>query len=331
MKSKKENGRFDKLEICNDVMSSANVLAKTGELTVGIFHSCFISGDAVCGISLEPDCLLEVSFACPLPWHDALNLVEWLSKFFTLCMGVQAEIESLKFHFQGQDSPVNLHFCRLRSREITKSDIRRMPFPYSSLQVCVGSILESWINAPDDLAEALGMLISLLTYDWRMPVDLVLTATSQLIELVSKHGTETYSESEEDHSKHVRAVKEAVSGLDPKTVHWIMSRIGSNNKGQSRLLRELLENYKEYADWLLPNSRRYRKTQSAVRNHFSHRGDGGRSMSPLECHEHSLITLLLVYGIVWQKLGLSSKVVIQRLEKSGFMRHVVENARRIYA
>lgn len=324
----------DSLTLCfsrEKAMSKNVVLLENEVLSIKVFHSYEIPEMSLGELTFRHDCLAEIKFKrSAVPLDEALETAEKLSRFVTFCVGFHAGVSEVDVVLEGQREKVRLFRQMLCWKTPSEYQLLHIPFTYRSIEDQIGELLNSWMNASAELAKARDILISLMAYDWRMPIDVSFVTTSQALEALSRHDVELKAMEESAFERRKAMIKAAIRDIDADTRCWVMGRIGENRKGQDRLLKELLDRYKAYASWLVPDMKAFAKDQVAARNWYSHRRSGPVNVSGLGLVYHTQLVQMLMYGIVWMKIGLDSVSLIDQLKKTGYKSDVIARAREKY-
>lgn len=325
-----ERFAFSSLEVMGDARSRNITLLDDDSLRVEVFHTYTTPALTVDDMTFKHDCRLEVVLKDGAPWRDAVDIAQRVSRFFTLCMGFDASIDALELHFEGQEKPARFYQRFVEGKNPSKQQLNQIPFPYACLKDSVEGMIGAWLHAPFALRKAQDMLVSQMVLDWRMPIDIEMVARSQLIEALSKHNIDLHAMPEDEHAKKMGELERALSNVDKQTACRVLSMFKQNRKGQSRLLKELLQRHGDYVKWLIPNPEKYLKDHTSMRNATTH-SDFEHQRAPEELFDHVQASLLLAYGIVLSILGLKSEFIIDRIQKSRFKYWVVEDAQRRYS
>lgn len=123
-----------------------------------------------------------------VPLDEALETVEKLSGFMTFCVGFHAGVSEVDVMFEGQRGKVRLFRQMLCWKAPSEHQLLHIPFSYRAIKDQIEGLLDSWMNASAELSKARDILISLMAYDWRMPIDVSFVTTSQALEALSRHG-----------------------------------------------------------------------------------------------------------------------------------------------
>ncbi len=324
----------DSLALCfsREKAKSRNAtLLENEALSIRVFHSYEIPEMSLGEIAFRHDCLAVIKFKrSAVPLDEALETVEKLSRFMTFCVGFHAGVSEVDVMFEGQRGKVRLFRQMLCWKAPSEHQLLHIPFSYRTIKDQIEGLLDSWMNASAELSKARDILISLMAYDWRMPIDVSFVTTSQALEALSRHDAELKAMEESAFEQRRMQIKAAIRDIDADTRNWVMGRIGENRKGQERLLKELLDKYKAYACWLIPDMKAFVKDQVAARNWYSHRRSGPVNLSGLGLVHHTQLVQMLMYGIVWMKIGLGSVSLIDQLIKTGYKSDVTARAREKY-
>lgn len=327
-----EHFDFKMLSLVENVKERNCILLDDDELRVRIYHTYVSPMLSVDDMTFRHDCIIEVVFKKAASLDDALAMTENISRFVSFCAGFHAGVKDVYLQFSNQEKEVRVCRRMLDWKTPTSLRLRQMPFPYSALDATAGLALGRWLRASKTLSKVQSMLVSLMMFDWRMPIDVTFSAVSQAFDALSKSCADTTKAMPSDQFKEwKRQVQDAVSSLDEPVRNWVMERLGSSNqKGQNKLIGELLSKYEDFSSWMIPDRSRFAATHLKARNWYAHPKGEGVPLEGVDLFKHTGVVLLLMYGIVWLRLGVDPAMLIERLRGSGFRANVIDDARRLY-
>lgn len=324
-------GVFRSLEYDYENRDSYNhVLFKSEDIEVELYHVFTTSSLTVKGFGVEHDCEIAITTNGALGFSEALDKVIALSRFLTLSQGYLAEVEEIRFGFEGYDGSVKCYGPLLSCAAPSEESIRRSPFHMESMVDELQGVLGKCLDGDDELREPIALLSSLLSNTWRMPIDLRYLASAQCLEALSKIGVDTNSIAPELHRQYRETIKESVGDADLR--EWLISKTSSNNKGQDRLIKELLARYPKTVEKFIGDEKAFAKMNTACRNAYTHRG-GGRGPSVLsgeELYLHTEAVTLLCLIVLWSKLGVPEEKTVSCIESSHFKNGVLHRLKGLY-
>lgn len=277
-------------------------------------------------------CGLSVHFLAGKSLEEARSFAVGLSKFFSLCMGFHASIQTLKFYFDGNGTSVQYYAPLLDSPAPSKNTICSMPFPYRALEAKICIYLNRWFNHCNEMGDekdyglikrAGNMIISVLAYGWKMPVELQCVSVSQALEAISKYKTDLKLWPKVEHKRIQKELMERMKGIPEEYSEWIQSRISQNSKGAKRLMNELMDRQRDVVEWLVPNTDQFVHEQQTARNTYSHGSPAG-VVDPPNLYWLTIGAALVGYAILWHLLGMESGEIQTELERSRFKSKAVE-------
>ena len=235
-------------------------------------------------------------------------------------------------YFDGEESAIQYYTPLIDSPAPSKNAIRAMPFPCRALEGEIGNYLYSWFGygierrGKEDylfLKRAGDLIVSILTYDWKMPVELQCVSASQALEAISRYRAELQSWPKTELKQNRKELLKRIEGMPEEFVAWIQSRIGQNSKGAKRLINELMDRQKDVVGWLVPDIDKFVSEQQAARNTYSH-GSAAAAVDPSNLYRLTMGTALLCYVILWRLLGMCPTQIRRELERSHFKSWVTD-------
>ena len=326
-----KDGRVTGFEVGADFgdESCNAVLLDDEAFFIRVYHSVSTSGDAAIGLDIGHRCILEARFKNSLTLPDAEEIAFRLADFFSFCFGFNAEIDEMSLAFQGGTTAGYLvPLVKGRApRDILSS---RMPLRFQELEGGVAEVLGAWLS-DDELKTPSLLLVSLLTKEWRLPMELKFIAAAQMLESLCRVGADLEAMDRDEFRAYESAVKSALEGIEDGHIRAMAKekiRV-SNSKGQRRLLSELLERHREAASFLFGDPKAFCRRHIELRNDITHRNGGHRSGAEA-LYVHTESVLLLAYCAVGELMGLPAEILAQRLGDSRFKAGVVHRCREMY-
>lgn len=273
---------------------------------------------------------VTITFTSDREVLDAVAFAQDFSSFLSLCMGAHASIESMSFFFQGDDFKVD-YFRRMRGAPSSrKLDVWRMPFPYAAISDQLPSLIGNWLNAGEGMggAEALAffkhaaeLVVSVLMYDWDMPVQPLYVSASQALEALARYRAmvddRLCSLPDVVYRSYRKRLKNLINNSSKEFRDWVMGRCNGNEKGMRRLVKELCKGHSDLLNGIIPDVDSFIKLHLDYRNRCAH---------PSPAEEEDIETVwymmqavsLVSDAIVWSYLGLSDDRIINRFNKADY-------------
>ena len=327
----RDNMRFSALEYKKED-DETTVLLESEQCIITLINKYIIPGLNVNEMTFHHQCCLKVCFSAGKTLEEARDFAVNLSKFLSLCMGFHAAIQRFALYFDGEESAIQYYTPLIDSPAPSKNAIRAMPFPYRALEGEIGNYLYSWFGygierrGKEDylfLKRAGDLIVSILTYDRKMPVELQCVSASQALEAISRYRAELQSWPKAELKQNRKELLKRIEGMPEEFVAWIQSRIGQNSKGAKRLINELMDRQKDVVGWLVPDIDKFVSEQQAARNTYSH-GSAAAAVDPSNLYRLTMGTALLCYVILWRLLGMCPTQIRRELERSHFKSWVTD-------
>ncbi len=306
------------------------VLFENDGLKLTVSHAVNSSGSPESGYKVDHRCLLAIDFIEAKPMTDAEDMAFWIADFFSFCFGFHAEIEEMQIKFVDDTSAYFL--VPLVEGRVPKTIVApRMVLPYCKLSDWLNGILSTWIKVESDLHSPASLLTTLMTKSWVLPLDLKFIAAAQMLEALSRVGTDLRSLSDEDYKLCKSALAAALDGIgDCHIRNNLKNRLNlGDRKGQNRLLTELVDRHAEAAGLLFGDSRIFVERHADLRNGITHR-NGGVTVSNEDLYWHTEGVLIFAYCVVGEILGMPAGEMERRIEASAFRCNSVSECRRMY-
>lgn len=326
-----DNMRFRALEYKKED-DEATVLLESEQCSITLLNKYIIPGLNVNEMIFRHQCCLKVCFSVGKTLEEARDFAVKLSKFLSLCMGFHAAIQRLTLYFDGEESAIQYYAPLIDSPAPSKNAIRAMPFPYRALEGEIGNFLYNWFDYGIEkrdkkdcllLKRASDLIVSILAYDWKMPVELQCVSASQALEAISRYRADLQSWPKAEFKQNRKKLLKRIEGMPEEYVAWIQSRIGQNSKGVKRLINELMDRQKDVIGWLVPDVDKFVSEQQGARNTYSH-GSSAVAVDPSRLYQLTMGIALVGYAILWRLLGMSPTKIKCELERSRFKAWVID-------
>lgn len=263
--------------------------------------------------------------------EDVLN--QWViptCKFINFCMGIKTERSNLSFTTtQGDIAEYYVPFSNCS--ESTNQQLRSMPLPWHKYKDLIPKLFERWVAFDVQTKDASIRLVSLL-HSNSLPIDMEFLAAAQAFEAITRTNSEPYEMDPNDYEKRIRDIKEGIT--DKKLKKWVGFKLKhGNNKSANSLAREQIEALGKYADYIIPDKESFLEEHRDTRNYYSHL-DKSRKTKILEPGERMVAnkdaTILLLYGSVCLKLGMTPDEIIDSIKTSYFMSYPISRIHNEY-
>ncbi len=172
------------------------------------------------------------------------------------------------------------------------------------------------------LKHAGDLIVSTLTYDWKMPVELQCVSASQALEAISKYKADLKSWSKTELEKNQKELMKRVEGMPKEFIEWVQLRLRQNSRSSKRLMLELMNRQKDVVEWLVPDVNAFISEQQKARNTYSH-GSSSIAVDLFRLYRLAIGSALIAYSILWQLLGMNPSQIRRELERSRFKSWVV--------
>lgn len=276
----------------------------------------------------------HVSFAlkqAELPLHEMMNTwVFPVRDFLAFCMGFRCEVTHVHF------ATIETRGCELYSRIIGsplsegRKELTRMPLPYRRIESNLCDMVKAWLDLKEYARNAAKSYVSLLGH-WEMPLSLEFFASAVALEALS-HDLSSDTDKkvllvDEDI---LMAVKKSNMSRDAKEA-VLKELYRPQNSGD--LTDELVDDLGEYAEYLVPDMKKFLREHRDARNGHAHLNPKKLKKSPQlhDLYTHTKTVQLLCYGALCMRIGLSAKDALDSLIKSRYMWSSVEQSRKYYA
>lgn len=306
------------------------VLLEGNGLKISVSHGLNVGGTPELGYKISHCCFLGIEFEKPKRLVDAEDLAYRVVDFFSFCFGFHGEVAEISFKF-GDASPAHCLVPLVKGNKPKSIDAHRMPLPYRAVRDRVNGLLAAWIEEGSDLRSTSSLLITLMTKNWVLPLDLKFIAAAQMLEALSRVGVDPRSMSGEDHEACKGALKKALASIEDGRIARLLRervRVG-NAKGQNRLLKELVERHRSAAYFVLGDPESFIRRHIELRNGITHR-EGGLEGASEDLYWHTEGVLLFAYCVVGELLGVSDGAMEQRLKESYYRYGSIQKCRELY-
>ena len=328
-----DNYLFDNLRY-EEEFDQPVTLYKDSDLTIDIGSNYVFPSLQVEEMTFRHQNFVMVSFVSGRKVSEAVSFAGDLSRFLSLCMGVHAYISEIDFFFEGSDFKVE-YFNDVRKPSVSKKyDVQRMPFPYSTIADQLPALIGNWMNVnrcmgDDDtfayLKHAAELVVSVLMYDWDMPIQPLYVSASQALESLARYRAKRdgrlHSLSIEDYSSYTAQLKSLVEECCEEFRFWVMGHFNGNEKGMRRLIRELFEDQADLFNWLIPDTKTFLRMQLDLRNRFTHPSPCGEGDLEVVWNMTQAVSLAAA-AIIWSYLGLNCEFIQTGLNQSRYKESV---------
>lgn len=310
------------------------VLFNDERFRIELIHSFNRSDLSVAGVDVTHDCQLSIEFKKPYSLQEVERIAFDLEGFFSFCCCFYAGLQRIQVTFEEAPRYADLYLPLVEGKRPSDRQLAFLPLTYRWFDGSIETSLTAWMNADDALKACFSLLTSLLFRSWKLPVDLRFIAASQLLEAVSKYGTELKATPVDEYETYRDALKNAIKSIRNKEIRrWAMGRLPGNQKGQKRLLIELLDRNPAARDWLFPSAEVFVSKHIAARNYYTHRNGNSDQdvLTQADLHWHTECILLFCYVVIAGLIGLEASSVTQVLQKTAFMSGARWHGRKLYS
>lgn len=277
------------------------------------------------------DYRLTVSFDEPLPLGEVLD--SWVfpvQKFLSFCMGFFGGISSMRF-CTAEEVWADYYVALVEGDEPSKSDLTNMPLCWHSCSDRIPCMLDTWLGFEGFAKEAAIRVVSALA-DWRLPLELRFLAVAQAFEAVTRVDADLYELPAEEFERRKSLVVSPVEETEVR--QWVKQILHyANNKSAGKLAKEQMERLGEFADYVVPDRKRFLTDHRQTRNYNTHL-DAESKPHVLHGEDllvHSDATYLLLYASVCLLMGLEPAELLKLLKKTGWKSTAFYKSRRLYA
>lgn len=266
---------------------------------------------------------------------EAVSFAKDFSRFLSLCMGSHAGIESIKLLFEGDEFWVD-YFKKMRNpSESEKYDVQLMPLPYAAIADQLPALIGSWLNDDEGMGDnktfaylkyAAELVVSVLMYNWDMPVQPLYASAAQALEALARYeakiNNRLNSLSSDVYKSYMNQLRFLIKGGCDSFRSWVTGHFHGNEKGMRRLIKDLYEAHADLVGGLIPDVDSFRKLQLDLRNRCSHPVPNGED--DLETVWFMTQSVALVSEvIIWSYLGLEPSTIQARLKVSRYKLSVI--------
>ena len=322
-----------KLSIEMDLETKPSIMLSQGDFEISIGHSILTSPLTSAGIKMSHDCYLNIKCSIPCSIDSFINNVLYpMQKFFSFCVGKYVSIVDLKFQLADSQKSINYYASFLPSKG-SISDTDYMPLPYSVIKNNLSDLFSLWMSFKGDLERGTSLLVSLLTIEWKMPLDLVFISAAQLFEAFARHNQKTNDLSETQFTKYLRVTNESIDNEEIRK--WVEEKLkNSNHLSQRKLLKSLLRKLGQFTKYIVPDSMRFLENHLQLRNAYTHRSkdcESSKLLKDADLYWHTQGVLFLSYGAVLFYLGYSPEEIIDVFSKSYYQWYQVSKVQDLYS
>lgn len=239
----------------------------------------------------------------------AIHRMQEMADFVSFCFDDNLMITRLDIMFEECDSYVkDLYYS---------SHTERTPFAYSNILIplkeCasyLSSGLKEWFFGDSQIKIIRDMLLAEYKNDISS-MDLSILRSAQILEAISKAAANSLkSLPEEEFDEKIQNLEQYIGDKD--LLKWVKERI-RNDKGQKRLIRELLEKHEKSHQLFFKDRSSFVDYHTKMRNTLTHRT---KNIENLGAETHRLVTLALCYIIFAQMLGFDQDKLIHAISCS---------------
>lgn len=271
-----------------------------------------------------------ISFSEPLALEEALE--SWVfpvREFLAFCMGFYGSVSCMRF-CTADGVRADYYAALAEGEEPTQRDLTCMPLHWHNCSSRLDSMLESWLGFEGFAKEAATRVVSLLA-DWRLPLELRFLATAQAFEAVTRIGADPYDLQPEEFERMKSAV---ISSVEESGVRrWVKRILGyANFKSAGALAKEHMLRLGEFAEYLVPDAKRFLDDHRQTRNYNTHLDatDKPHVLHGKDLLVHSDATYLLLYASICLLMGFEPNEVLDLMKKSRWKSSAVRESRRMY-
>lgn len=326
-------GAEKKLDVQMDIDNAPSIVLHENNPRISIEHCVTTSALTTKGINMGHDCLLSIRFEIPRSIEDILqNVIQPTQSFLSFCIGKHASIMELKFRQIDAMSDIDYYSCFVSSEKVV-SDTDNMPLSYHRIKNDLSDAFSAWLNFEDDLERGSSLLVSLLTIEWKMPIDLQFLAAAQMLETLARYKRATEELSVDVFENYLAIVSSSIE--DEVVREWVLKKLEhSNYVSQRKLLKDLLDDLGEYSDFLIQDKKRFLNNHLLLRNAYTHRSSDCESPKLLkggELYWHMQAVLFLSYGAVLMYLKYTPEEVVDIFTKSSFEWYKIARIKELYS
>ena len=322
--------RFKSLEYRKED-DGPNTLLENEQCSVTLLDKYVILRQNVNEMAFRHRCYLKICFSAGKTLEEACDFAINISKFFSLCMGFHASIQKLDLFFDDEGPAIQYYKPLLDSPAPSKTAIRAMPFPYRVLEGEIDNYLCNWLDQDVEkkskenyslLKHAGDLIVSTLTYNWKMPVELQCVSAAQALEAISRYKADLKSWPKSELKQNRKELMRRIEGMPKEFTEWVQLRLCQNSKSAKRLMLELMDRQRDIVEWLVPDADAFISEQQEARNTYSH-GSSAIAINSSHLYRLTMGTALIGYAILWRLLGMSPTQIRSELERSRFKSWVV--------
>lgn len=322
-----------KLDVQMDLDGAPSVVLHENNPEISIGHTITASPLTAKGISMAHDCFLSIRFDTPCNMEDVLqDVVQPVRSFLSFCIGKHASIAELKFRQIDATDDID-YYTRFVTSEKEISETDNMPLPYCRIKGNLKGLFSAWFSFEDDLKRGSSLLVSLLTIEWKMPIDLQFLASAQMLETLARHSHATEELSADVFAEYLRIAGSSIE--DENVKDWVLRKLEhSNYVSQRKLLKDLLINLGAFSEYLVQDKNRFLHNHLLLRNAYTHRSDECESAKLLKNSElfwHMQAVLFLSYGTVLMYLNYTPEELVEVFKKTHFEWYKIARIRELYS
>ena len=307
-------------------------LFKDDEITIEIRQKVNKTGHPTLssGMSVKVEHYLVVELNNPSDFDETLE--KWiypLRNLMTLFLGRFTSINSISAHEFHQNCTFSYYTAYVDPESpISRSEAEQIPFPYSRLESHTQEILGRWSKLDQD-TKNVSTIITSLTNNWRMPVDLEFVACASAFEALSRVNQDEKCFDEETFNREFSQMTASIS--NEKFKNWIQNLV-RNRKSAGSLARSLFTQLKPFSESLIPNKRLFLQDHRVCRNTYVHRSETGNSqlLREVELYFHTQAVWLLSYAAILNLIGIQPEKINNAIQEAGYKVGVREKIKNMY-
>jgi hypothetical protein len=165
----------------------------------------------------------------------------------------------MEIHARFEDSPGYVRYYAnfvSQDADLSNSEVLHIPLSYRNRKAKTSSCLNQWMHFDGDLRRGSTLLVSLLTIDWDMPIDLKFVVSAQMIEALARYGQNTKELSEAEFKRRLSILSESIES--PTVREWALGKLKfSNEIAQRKIIANLLSSIGTFAQELFPDQKKF--------------------------------------------------------------------------
>lgn len=287
--------------------------------------------------SIASDCNLVFRFSNSMPTlEDAIkDYIVPFRDFLSLFMGFRAEILTITFSSAEEREKIDafIPFVEAKHDALNKSDLKNMPFTFSTLENKIQKMYGKWLELPDDGRRAANIMLGILSNERSLYLDLNMIAAASAFEALSRIDNRTYELDEDTFNHRLQVVNDNIP--DPKIRNWAMRHLkNSNFQLAGTLATQMLESLEPLSSYIVPDSKSFLANHRKTRNAYIHQNNNVSTdeiLSGEALYAHAEAVILLNWGKLLCLLELSPEEIVDALRETKYRQKCVSRARDLYS